>query len=508
MKRKHNYGLILIPSIGTLVWIIAFSAVILKGSQMINGDGDLGRHITVGNYILDNQDIPVYDVFSHTLPGSPLTPHEWLSEVFFAIAHRLLGLDGAIILTAFIIATAFWLVFQRSRKNRQSFIVLLCVGMLILLPSTIHWLSRPHIFTFLMLALWLIVIENMINNKIRYWWMLPVIMVVWVNLHGAFIAGFVTWLLYAMGLIWDRCWFKQETSPSLPHNFWLYYIIGGISAVFGTLLNPSGTKLWVTSVSYVTNNFLVDITEEYQSPNFHSPDTWSFLIFFLLLIVVVSLRNKKTRAEWLFSSVVWLGMSLYSVRNIPLFVIVTAPLLAEGLEDLFLTYSEKSVSISKLLRRDKNLAQINENSSGLAWIVIVIILVVTGLSAGIKMDKQQIGNTYDPTKFPVAAVNWLKENPQEGEMFNYFPWGGYILYRHWPELRVFIDGQTDFYGEDLTREYLAVTALNPEWEEILQKYGVDWVIFPVNEPLSDTLRQDESWYIVYEDTTSLIARRK
>jgi len=111
MKRKHNYGLILIPSIGTLVWIIAFSAVILKGSQMINGDGDLGRHITVGNYILDNQDIPVYDVFSHTLPGSPLTPHEWLSEVFFAIAHRLLGLDGAIILTAFIIATAFWFGF-------------------------------------------------------------------------------------------------------------------------------------------------------------------------------------------------------------------------------------------------------------------------------------------------------------------------------------------------------------------------------------------------------------
>lgn len=508
MKRKPNYALLIIPSIGTLVWIIAFSAVILKGSQMINGDGDLGRHITIGNYILDNQDIPIRDVFSHTLPGDPLTPHEWLSEVLFAIAHRLLGLDGAIIMTASIIATSFWLVFQRSKKNRKSFVVLLCVGMLILLPSTIHWLSRPHIFTFLMLALWLIAIENIINNKVRYWWVLPVIMVVWVNLHGAFIAGFVIWLLYAIGLIWDRVWFKRDENDLLPNKFWHYFLVGGITSFLSSLINPVGFVLWKTSVGYVANKFMTDHIEDHASPNFHSPDLWPFLLFLLLLIVVVSLRDKKIHAEWLFSSVVWLGMALYSVRNIPLFVIVSAPMLAEGLEDLFLTYSEKRVGLSKLLQGDKNLAQINENSSGLAWIVIVIVLVVTGLSAGIKMDKEQIGNTYDPSKFPVSAVSWLKENPQEGEIFNYFPWGGYILYQHWPELRVFIDGQTDFYGEELTREYLAVASVNPDWEEILQKYGVDWVIFPVNEPLSDTIRQDESWFIVYEDTTSLIARRK
>jgi hypothetical protein len=76
-----------------------------------------------------------------------------------------------------------------------------------------------------------------------------------------------------------------------------------------------------------------------------------------------------------------------------------------------------------------------------------------------KFDQKQLGNAYDPEKFPVAAVNWLETHPQDGEMFNYFIWGGYLLYREWPDLQVFIDGQTDFYGETLSREYLSVLAL-------------------------------------------------
>jgi len=69
----------LLPSISVLLWMITFVGVLVNGPKMINGDGDLGRHITVGNYILSNHVIPLTDVFSHTMTGEPLTPHEWLS---------------------------------------------------------------------------------------------------------------------------------------------------------------------------------------------------------------------------------------------------------------------------------------------------------------------------------------------------------------------------------------------------------------------------------------------
>ena len=93
-------------------------------------------------------------------------------------------------------------------------------------------------------------------------------------------------------------------------------------------------------------------------------------------------------------------------------------------------------------------------------------------------------------------------------MFNYFVWGGYLLYREWPEMNVFIDGQTDFYGEELSREYLEVLALDPGWEDVLAKYNVDWVLLPVDELAARTLQQKADWTVVYKDGTAVIVHRK
>jgi len=507
-NRSQTILLYLLPSLGAILWLSAFIGVLTKGGQMINSDGDLGRHITVGNYILDTRTIPLQDVFSHTMSGAPLTPHEWLSEVLFALSNRLMGLNGAILLSALVIATALWLVYVRSSQGRKTFFPLLLVGALTLLTSSIHWLARPHIFTFLLLALWVIVLEQMKKGKTRLWWLLPLLMLAWVNLHGAFIAGFATWLLYALGLVWDKLWFKSEESEPLPDKFWRRYLLGGVTALPATLVNPSGLGLWKTSVGYVANKFLVDRTVEYQAPDFHDQSFWPFLIFIILLVMVIGLRDKKTRAEWLIPSAAWLAMALYSGRNIPLFVIVSAPLLAEGLEDLVYRYSAQHKLLGRILRHDENLFAINSTINGILWPIVFVVIAVIGLRAGIKFDKEQLGNAYDPAEFPVEAVNWLEENPQQGEMFNYFTWGGYLLYREWPEMNVFIDGQTDFYGEELSREYLEVLALDPGWEDVLAKYSVDWVLLPVDELAARTLQQKADWTVVYKDDTAVIVHRK
>ena len=72
--------------------------MIFGGPKLFTNDGDLGRHITIGNYILDTRTIPVHDIFSNTLPGQRLVPHEWLAEVIFALAHRVMGLSGDVLI--------------------------------------------------------------------------------------------------------------------------------------------------------------------------------------------------------------------------------------------------------------------------------------------------------------------------------------------------------------------------------------------------------------------------
>jgi len=104
----------------------------------------------------------------------------------------------------------------------------------------------------------------------------------------------------------------------------------------------------------------------------------------------------------------------------------------------------------------------------------------------------------------------LELNPQDGNVFNSFTWGGYMLYRMWPTTRVFIDGQVDVYGETIFRDYLDVMSMNNDWETILDKYNVQWMLIPTKEPLAQTLKADQidPWNVIYEDQTSIILRRE
>jgi hypothetical protein len=118
-------------------------------------------------------------------------------------------------------------------------------------------------------------------------------------------------------------------------------------------------------------------------------------------------------------------------------------------------------------------------------------------------------NVHSPDKFPVAAVEWLQSNPQNGKVFNDFMWGGYLLFKAYPDIPVFIDGQTDFYGEALTRDYEIIINAWDGWDEKLSTYQVEWVLIRADSPLWNTMKviKDE-WALVYSDATSVIARRK
>jgi hypothetical protein len=143
-------------------------------------------------------------------------------------------------------------------------------------------------------------------------------------------------------------------------------------------------------------------------------------------------------------------MSLYSARNIPLFALLAAPILAEGLSRGRLWRQDW---IPRWRRIEDSVQDVERTLGGRVW--PVLIAMATTLSFGLEAHQAPSSgrNTFDSTMFPVRAVDWMDQHRISGNGFNYFPWGGYLLYRRWPGAKVFIDGQTDFYGETLTRQY-------------------------------------------------------
>ena len=191
----------------------------------------------------------------------------------------------------------------------------------------------------------------------------------------------------------------------------------------------------------------------------------------------------------------WGAMSLYSARNIPLFAIVTTPYIGLAAQAVL----EESSFYQKIENR---IARIESGLKGSLIPSIAFIFLVAAFP-----PLPRTANQFDANIFPVKAVDWLQTHPQNGEMFNQFAWGGYLLYRMWPEKTVFIDGQTDFYGESLTREYSQVISLENGWQDTLKKYNVSWAIIPPDQPLTRALSEEMKWLVVYQDNTAVILHK-
>lgn len=504
-KRTPKLLFYLVPSLSSFLWIAVFYGVILSGQQMINTDGDLALHLNLGKYILNHNKIPLRDVFSHTMTGQPVIQHEWLSTVIFEGVNRIAGLEGIIFLCALVISTAMYLVFRFLRKESRTLLPSVVTLLLTILISKVHWLARPHIFSFLFLILWLMMLDKLRHGAFKSWWILPLLMLAWVNLHGGYIIGFITWFIYGLGILWDAFFQKGQEEPLSP-GFWRVFLFAGAGSFLASLANPSGFGLWVKVVSHIGSRYLADITVEFQSPNFHDASFWPFIVFICLILLALGLSKKKFRSERVFITAAWLVMGLYSVRNTPLFAISAAPLLAEGLDRLLLSFPSDKQMIKWLLRFNSNIELIDKQLKGILWPVIGIILVVLTFVFGSHFQLDGVFYSFDPEVFPVQAVDWLKENPQEGEMFNYFTWGGYLEYKLWPEKKVFIDSKSDFYGEDFVRQYGQVIAQQDGWEDVLDEHDIDWAILPKDQSATRTIQNELGWEVIYKDKTTIIIR--
>jgi hypothetical protein len=328
-------------------------------------------------------------------------------------------------------------------------------------------------------------------------WLFPLLMLVWANTHGAFISGFVTLFAFLAGWLWE--YISGEADASTGKNLALI----GLTSFAATFVNPYGWHLWDTSAGYFGNRFLVDYTIEYQSPNFHEFSGLPFLLM-LSLGFIAPVLGRKPRPHEVFLFAGWSALGLYSERNIPLFAIVAAPYLALMFQPLFDKFSfsnRMEISISRM----ENQLQ----GKGIALPIVSSLFLMLAIKQGFPLDSAGLGYRYDPTRFPVRAAEWLEANPQTGNMLNHFNWGGFLLYSLNGSQPVFIDGQTDFYGETLTLEYVTATTLGAGWQEVITKYDVGWAIVRSKEDAEfvEALQREMGWQIRYEDDVAVIIHR-
>lgn len=496
MKKLPNLTPFLVPSSKDLVFIFFFYLVLILGTAFFR-DGDPGRHITFGRYLLATGSTPTEDIFTYTTAGVYLPLYEWLSQVVFGAAHNLLGLGGVVLVCAALIASMLTLTYQEFLRRKlptlAAFVLVAWLGIL----TMVHWAARPHLFSLFFMALispWLARLAE--GEKIPLWWF-PALMVVWVNTHGAaFTLVFLLWAAYIAGNAWDS-W--RSRSPILNPVMWRLLFSGALTLA-ATFVNPAGWRLWEFILGFMGNSYLLEVAGETRSVDFHGFNSYPFLLTLAGTLLLLSRSQEKRPMAESLLLVGWMALGLYGWRNIPIYGLVTFPILAEHLRHFV---SE----IPWVVRPSRMVEQLEGGLRGRFWSLVVSLALAGTLAGGMKLDFAKEGYHFNRYEFPTQALDWLEENPQPGRMFNYFPWGGYMIYRIWPAYSMFIDGQM-IYIEDLVRDYYQVLEAKPGWEETAQAYQITWMLIPTNARIVHDTSDSDRWQVLYQDDVATILRKK
>ena len=478
-----------LPNLSAWLWLILFLFLIAdpQRTKLVSGDGDANMHWRVGEYMLETKQIIRADVFSHTMPGSPIVSKEWLAQILFALAGRAGGLTGLTILAAVVIASTFALLHRQLVCEGSDLLVATLLILIAAWASVPHWHARPHVFSFLMLLLWHQAIRRYKRQDCagRLAVTLGVLTVLWVNLHGGYLAGFIV-----LGGYWMAALIEFK-SPEARRKLITLTGIGLLCAVV-SLLNPNGYRVHIHNLQFVRSSFFVNWLDEYASNNFHLADSYGLLAWLaILFIALVVFRPRLSTGNWIVL-IAWCYFALYAVRNVTFFVILSAPIFAPVL----------SVAVRGSVLRDTSERITRIDSPNRGWITVLAIATIAVIVAS--------PVTSMPSRsWPVAAVDFIQKNRDQfgGNMFNLYGWGGYLL-QTLPEHKVFVDGRADFYGEALVRDYDEVDELRPHCREVLERYEVQWTLLPVNHRLNQALALQHEWQRVYIDEVAVIYCKK
>jgi hypothetical protein len=483
--RKHIF---FPPSVADTLFVSIFLFLTLSGGQSLLADGDTGYHIRAGEYILNTLSVPKHDIFSYISPALPWTAHEWLSEVIMALIHEISGLTGVVIFFAFLIALTYYFLFRLLKSYNVNFLGTVLVILLAIKSSQIHWLARPHIFSLPLTIIWYYLLDDYQYKGRNRLFLLPLIMLLWVNLHGGFIIGIILTIIYMSGNLFYLI-FSEDNMKGEYRKRAKTLGLAAVGCLIAALINPYGYSILLFPFSLTSNRIIMNSIQEFLSPNFHDPLFFKYLLF--LLIAVLAVSKKVLNAVELMLVLLFTYMALYSMRYIPLFAIITAPLLVQRIDLLIRRWRGKLAAFFE--KREERIRVIDASAKGFFWPAAALLLVVFLVANG------TLGYTFDGKIKPVAAVQFIKNEHLDGHMFDNDEFGDYIIYAAWPEYKVFFDGRSDMYGAKRVEEYSQVAGIKPEWRHVLDKYKVDWIIFDAHSPLSLFLMENPDWKLIYAD---------
>ena len=515
---------LVIPSVADLIFIVLLVALSCGAmAPRLLDDAGIGWHIRNGQQILQTHAVTRTDPFSVSTNGKAWYAWEWLYDLSIAAIHARLGLNGIVFFTAVLIAATFALVLRVALATGGSLPVTVALLVLAISASSIHFFARPHVLSWLLVVIWFRILDahEVATQKYSGIFWLPLLTLIWVNLHGGFLVGFVLLGIY---LIVGAVQYFASRSPAEKQTIWQRVKRLGLVATLSlaaSLANPYGYKLHVHIYQYLSDRFLMNHIDEFLSPNFHGMPQKCFAVLLLITIAVLAGARGKIRPSQLLVVIFAVHSGLYASRNLPvssiLLTLVIAPLASERISEA-VTGQRIAPWLRKCLTGYDSFASrmtgMETRFRGHLWPVAAILLGLWVSTHGGWIGLRGIGSRqvmnahFREKRFPVQAAEVISQSGLRQPMFAPDYWGGYLIYRLYPQTKVFVDDRHDLYGDQFVKNYLKVILVQPEWEKVLSEDQVNWVLVPTESSLANILKLSPRWKAIHEDKTAVLFEKQ
>jgi hypothetical protein len=488
---------VMLPTIGNVVFVALFFVLTFNSGRGLLADGDTGYHIRTGELILQTWRVPKEDVYSFHSPPLQWTAHEWMAEIIMAAIFKVSDLTGVVVFFAFLLAITHWLLYQTLRTRSNDILLCTFITILATATSSSHWLARPHAFSLLLTVIWCHCLDRFQYKHDRTLIYLPLIMLLWVNLHGGYFFGLILLVIYLAGnVVYSLVGRPDQIRQYRMKAKSLLLVL--VATVGICIINPHGFEILWFPIRVTSDRFVMDRVTEFMSPNFHEALPFKYMFLTAISMLALSRSTLNLIEVALISLLSY--MALYSGRYVSLFAIIAAPLLLRTGESIIARIPERFLQFYR--KRNRNLIAIDTKLHGYVWPTISALFIVGLVLTG------ALRHQFNDKIFPVAAIEFLKKETIPGNMFNNDEFGDYIIFAAWPKYRVFMDGRSDMYGEKHGSAYLKVANVQPGWKEILSKYDISWIIFDTHSALAAALRDQRDWQPIYSDRVATIFVKK
>ncbi len=486
------------------IWVLAMGiATLALGGFTVMLNSDLWFHLAAGRLILEGDAIPRTDSWSFTAAGQPWHNHEWLSGVIFQAWAQTAGVDSLVYWQWALIVATFLVLFRVLTRLSGSFPWSFLLTGLAVAVAAPFFDIRPHLYSFFFYSVLLhqILLRRFPSSA------LPLLFVLWINLHGGAVFGLI---VLTLGLASSALFLRPGEEPGGRSRRAHLLQLGGLwtACVLACLINPFGVDALTypfelaLAADSPTRTSLTEwlppfIPGGIQSP-LYPPTIGLFAVGGLILLLTGALRGRN-RIAWLSLALgaLTLAMSLQSRRFIPLFAI--SQTLVLGLA------GARLLEWPRLRRRAARRR---------LQIAMALLALTAGLAqlASCPLTPRAFPLLTRMESMPVDVLNFTEANRIEGRLFSYLLWAGYVDYRTAGRLQLYIDPRSEtVFNPQTQRRYLQVHAQQPGWEGVLDASGAEYVLWPFDQrqwrTFISTLVASGRWRFLYGDSLSVLLVR-